>query len=245
MKYYCHFNQYNFGLSCTLERHGMCSGGMFHKCKWQSNFPPFPSPQNPPTTGSKVYKPKDKLEERLDKLEKDMELLKTQLHKEDEKEEQEKDIVGFEEDPIFLLSTEEYEKYKDAIPQINESWWLRSPGHGSRYAGCRQDSRYAACINDDSILLKDGYLINNTDGMGVRPVVKNQAISDLYKVGKTILINNFPFIVIDKREGLAIAEVPISFGKFDDDSNDYENSYIRKFLLDWYHYKWYRNYGKH
>ena len=29
---------------------------------------------------------------------------------------------------VFLLSVEEYEKYKNVIPNINNWWWLRTPG---------------------------------------------------------------------------------------------------------------------
>ena len=34
---------------------------------------------------------------------------------------------------LFLLSVEEYERYKDSIPLVKEYWWLRSPGKYSNY----------------------------------------------------------------------------------------------------------------
>lgn len=35
-------------------------------------------------------------------------------------------------------------------------------------------------------------------------------------------------------DNIYIAENPIGFEKFDDESNDYESSYIRKWLLNWF-----------
>ena len=61
------------------------------------------------------------------------------------------DTFGFEDDSIFLLSKEEYEQYKDQIPQINCWWWLRSPGYFScNVAGVNSDgsiSNYGDCVH--------------------------------------------------------------------------------------------------
>jgi len=135
--------------------------------------------------------------------------------------------VGFKDDEIFLLSIEEYEKYKDVILKINCWWWLRSRGrspiHGS-------DST-AGVLGYQVDLY--GYSVSSDD-CGVRPALKFLAAYNedgIAKIGDRIMVYNFPWILIDKN--LAIAEVPIAFDKFDDKSNDYENSYVRKYLKEW------------
>lgn len=122
---------------------------------------------------------------------------------------------------INLLSAEEYEKYRDRIPHINCWWWLQSPG-------CSSDR--AATVHSDGSVLYDGYFVDRSNG-AVYPALK---ISDYrkYEIGKRVVLYSFPWIIID--EGLAIAEVPIAFHKFDAKSNDYENSEIKKFLNDWF-----------
>lgn len=125
-------------------------------------------------------------------------------------------------DKLFLLSIEEYKKYEDIVPKINVMWWLRSPGSGSNCA---------AIVYGDGSLHSNGYYFRNIYN-AVRPVLRIEKSSNL-KVGDRIMAYNFPFIVIDAKEGLAIAEVPIAFRRFDNDSNDYKKSEIRQFLLDW------------
>lgn len=121
-------------------------------------------------------------------------------------------------DEIFLLSIEEYKKYHDRIPHINCWWWLRSPG---------DYSDFTAGVDDDGSIYFDGYRVDYDDG-AVRPVLR---IAHPEKIGMRIVQYDFPWIVIDKN--LAIAEVPIVFHRFDNKSNNYENSEIKKFLNDW------------
>ena len=132
---------------------------------------------------------------------------------------------SIENDPIFLLSTEEYEKYKDKIPQINCWWWLRSPGTNS--------SNYAANVFYDGSVDYYGHFVNYGYGAAVRPALRI-ARPEKYniQIGMKIIRYDFPWIVIDK--DLAIAEVPIAFRRFSKKSNNYENSEIRKFLLEWF-----------
>lgn len=122
---------------------------------------------------------------------------------------------------INLLSAEEYEKYKDKIPHINCWWWLRSPGI---------NSSIAAGVHYDGSVFYHGGSVYSAVGAAVRPVLR---ISDgrKYKIGERVMYYNFPWIIIDKN--LAIAEVPIAFHRFDEKSNDYENSEIKKFLNNW------------
>ena len=126
-------------------------------------------------------------------------------------------------DKIFLLSAEEYKKYEDKIPFIRDSWWLRSPG---------DVQANAAFVYDDGYLIDLGYGVSY-DAVAVRPAlsIDNPQANNL-KIGDRFVEADFPWIVID--EGLAIAEVPIAWRRFDAESNDYETSDIRQFLIAWY-----------
>lgn len=129
-----------------------------------------------------------------------------------------KNSIGFENDEIFLLSAEEYEKYEDVIPECKTYWWLRTPGYGSNYA---------SCVDYSGDLHYDGdYVINLYRGM--RPALKSEIFKE---IEKRYSVGTFSFTCID--EGLGIATVPISFDKFDDGLSDYKKSYIRKWLIDW------------
>lgn len=133
-----------------------------------------------------------------------------------------KEKVGFNNDTLFLLSIEEYEKYKDRIPHINCWWWLRSPG---------TKPEWATSVYEDGSVDHYGHGAKY-DNDAVRPVLRI-ARPDKYniQIGMRTIQYDFPWIVIDK--DLAIAEVPIAFRRFDEKSNDYANSEIRKFLFDW------------
>ena len=128
-------------------------------------------------------------------------------------------------DPIFLLSIEEYEKYKGVIvPRLECWWWLRSPGI----------SNNAAYVGSSGIIYNDGNDINSIYG-AVRPVIlyDNNVIHNA-SVGTSFVFNGMTWVVIDDKRCWAIAEVPITFREFDVESNDYMNSDIRQYLLDWY-----------
>lgn len=135
-------------------------------------------------------------------------------------------------DKIFLLSVAEYWRLRENIPLINCWWWLRSPG---------SDSCSAVDVRDDGSVCLNG--CNVHDGSGaVRPALKISNLeSSKLEIGARFVAYDFPWIKIS--EDLAIAEVPISFRRFNqvsrdhngvlEESNDYETSDIRRFLLDW------------
>lgn len=123
-------------------------------------------------------------------------------------------------DKIFLLSIDEYKKYKANIPCIHCQWWLRSPG---------DDSDRAAGVSYDGSVGDYGYYVDIVD-VAVRPALRLE--SSAHKIGDRVIEAGFPWIVID--EGIAIAEVPIAFRRFAPSDNDYDTSEIRQFLMDWY-----------
>lgn len=127
-----------------------------------------------------------------------------------------------EQDEIFLLSKEEYERFKSIIPLYSGWWWLRSPG---------DDSRSAANVDCGGSVNNFGYYYCN-DINAVRPAlrIRNLESSDL-EIGKRFVEYDFPWVYLG--DGLAIAEVPIARRRFDAKNNGYETSEIRQFLLDW------------
>lgn len=146
--------------------------------------------------------------------------------------------IGYKDDKLFLLSIEEYKRYKDKIPHINTCWWLRSPGNGKKCASS-VESRNGSV---------NAYGLDVVDwGNGVRPALNYTKLES--KIIKStinpnrIIYKDFPFWIIDEEKHIAIAEMPIRFDKFDnkstpDDrfneksSNNYEKSYIRHWLND-------------
>lgn len=150
--------------------------------------------------------------EKMVKLEKEIEELKEEFQNSLEPE------VGYKDDKLFLLSTEEYEKYKDIIPNFCW-WWLRSPG---------DNCNSAACVDFGGLVFCDGLFVLN-DCCCVRPALK---INHSLEIGEKLYALGCAWIVIDTN--LAICETAIAMRGFDKKSNDYETSEIRKFLLDWY-----------
>lgn len=124
-----------------------------------------------------------------------------------------------EPDEIFLLSEDEYEKYKNAIPLFECWWWLRTPG---------AESDHVVGVYNNGVV--DCYGSNIKDALSyVRPALYLEP--NHFSIGSRINKYNFPWVVIDN--DLAIAEVPIAAHRFDKKLNDYELSEIRQFLLDW------------
>ncbi len=171
------------------------------------------------------------MNDKIYELEKQVEQLKNELEILRKKVKQEIHI-GFEDDPIFLLSKEEYERYKSKIPQLSCGWWLRSPG---------ADLDCTAFIVSNNSIFGRGSVVKYFRG-AIRPVVKMSAIRSFLYNGSTYCgTKNGRFFalgatwkVIDEEKGLAIAEMPIMFSRFDAESNDYATSEVRKKLLDWY-----------
>lgn len=130
--------------------------------------------------------------------------------------------ISKNQDEIFLLSIEEYKKYSNIIPEINTFWWLRSPGN-SAYE--------AAFVYCDGTIMDDGNRVTFNNA-AIRPALRlsNQEYKNL-KLGDIFIKYKFPWIKMS--EDIAIAETPIAFRRFDEKSNDYENSEIRQFLLNW------------
>lgn len=130
-------------------------------------------------------------------------------------------MFEFKDDRIFLLSVEEYEKYKNLIPIICKWWWLRSPGDGG--------FDYAVSVNCyGDVKSRGNYVFDDCDA--VRPALYFSFTS--YDPGDKFIYCGITWVVLDKN--LAIAEVPITFNRFDKNDNNYETSEVRQLLLEWY-----------
>lgn len=159
----------------------------------------------------------------LKELEKRYKELGDEIERLKKKEAEEESIAN---DPIFLLSAEEYNKYKENIPIINCWWWLRSPG-------C--DSRSVALVSGLGSVFKSGDSIEN-GYHAVRPALRynpHDTLLNLIPVGDKFVYNGVTWVVIDTEKNLAIAEMPIGFEMFSTISNNYFHSYIRKWLFYW------------
>jgi len=125
-------------------------------------------------------------------------------------------------DDIFLLSKEEYRKYKSLIPILDDWWWLRSPGYIS-YS--------AAVVNGVGSVRSNGYYVALCSGVA-RPVLRipNLKFLDI-KPGDILIIFGREWVLLDK--DLVIAKKEIRKHRFDKELNNYETSEIKQYLQNW------------
>ena len=125
---------------------------------------------------------------------------------------------GLSDDELFLLSVNEYERYKNIIPTVQTRWWLR----------CEEEHKVAFVTAVGEAFIGQDLMARNA--LGVRPALR--FTPDLYmenkEIGSEFSYKNRPFTKIDK--DLAIATVPIGFGEFDTKTSNYLDSDIRKML---------------
>lgn len=125
-------------------------------------------------------------------------------------------------DVIFLLSKDEYEEYRECIPQLNLIWWLRSPDDCHQFL--------VVIVFDDGSLYHSRV---NRANICVRPALR----TDKVKINESE--NNFVYCGITWvkiSKNIAISELPIGRYNFNKNflDNDYKNSDIRKWLLEWH-----------
>lgn len=165
------------------------------------------------------------MNDKIAELEKQIEQMKNELEVIRAMREQGQKPVAVKDDPLFLLSSEEYNHYVSEIPSVDTCWWLRNS----------QEDGMALVIMWDGSVGWNGRTVGCC--FSVRPAVRtsklecdaeivyNSARTRFFALGAT-------WKVID--DNLAIAETPIMFSGFDEKSNDYATSEVRKKLLDWY-----------
>lgn len=124
-------------------------------------------------------------------------------------------------DPVFLLSKEQFNQYRSKIPAVYPSWWLRSTIMNYQFQNQTVFPQW----------LHDVYCFETS---GVRPALKIDPEGFLLPdEHEQIVYCGATWIKID--QGLYISEVPIFFTQFDDNNHKfYYQSSVRKKLLDWY-----------
>ena len=136
--------------------------------------------------------------------------------------------IGFRDDPIFLLSVEEYEYYKDFIPPYVRGWWLRSSG---KY----KDSQ--CTVRDYDYIFHHPEIFVSVTEL-IRPAlnytnIKSQIIQSTICEDRFIF-HDFLFRIIDRTNEIAIAELAIADFEYDIRPTEYEVSSVRRNLLSWY-----------
>ena len=119
---------------------------------------------------------------------------------------------------LFLLSIEEYKKYKVLIPKRWYWWWLRSAGV-SQYRMSGVDCDGSVDFVGNNIFID----------YGVHPAFKSAKIAQNIAIGDVIDIKENVWIYLG--DDLFISKYAVAFSKFDDESNEYNNSYIKNVTL--------------
>lgn len=128
---------------------------------------------------------------------------------------------------ITLLSTEEYEQFKNNIPSHNHHWWwLRSPGHDGR----------ATIVLDDGTT--DTYSVNYGQ-IAIRPALILNPESSSLKIKDEFEFGKHKWTVIS--DTYAICNDTIGdhchcfrADRLAEDANNYEKSDVKKVIEDWY-----------
>lgn len=133
-------------------------------------------------------------------------------------------------DKLFLLSGEEVERYlpckEDRIRKMKGKsvwWWLRSPGIYWDFA--MSVDRYGAVD-------WDGNDVDDCDNAVCPALYLNlESLNQLPRDKKVyIRFGNQEWQMLDENTGLLLSKKAICSHKFDDKTNNYEESAIRKFL---------------
>lgn len=133
--------------------------------------------------------------------------------------------LGYKNDDIFLLSGNEHLHFLDDIPPLACWWWVFSPKNKQGWAAPWTGSE------------NEGADFGN-DFCAVRPAIKYSKVKT--RITKSpnrddrFYFNDHTFRILDSKNEIAIAEVPIAFDCFDKNGNNYEHSSIRQKLLEWF-----------
>ena len=174
-------------------------------------------------TEDRKLKISEELEKKINKLKTELSCLEYELKQREE--------------PIRLLTAEEYELYRNKIPNIGCAWWLQDRvGHMNEIE--------IVTPNGDRWWAYANY--KGCDPIGVRPVIDvtrlDIPLNQFKDYGQILHYCGITWFQINRTESwsrptnLYIAEVPIGFRRFDGNSfsKDYDKSEIKEWLLKWY-----------
>ncbi len=124
---------------------------------------------------------------------------------------------------ISLLTLEEVEQLPGSIRFYACSWWLRSAGY---------TSHHAAWVNHDGSTFGLGEPVNY-DFCAVRPTLTISNLESLnLKIGDVLTIKGEEYRYIGGNKALYNDEVVCH--RFDEESNNYEQSDIKKIVDKWF-----------
>lgn len=119
-------------------------------------------------------------------------------------------------DEITLLSVEEAKKLPEFIRACGVWWWLRSPGYYLFSAARVSDGGgifdFGASVNFINSTVRPAFRINNLES----------------ETGDKVIIGKTCCTVVG--EDLVLADYPICKHRFDEKSNNWETSELRKFI---------------
>ena len=124
--------------------------------------------------------------------------------------------LSFEE--ITLLSKKEYFEHEKIIPLIKDGWWLRSPG---------LFTNNATLVFGGSGVALGSVPVHRE--FGVRPALRIRNCYNLIP-GDKIRISEYIFTILN--ENLALCDTCVGKSIFNHETNNFENSVIRKYLYD-------------
>lgn len=131
---------------------------------------------------------------------------------------------------VSLLSIEEYEWFKEGIPSVGsgEWWWLRSKGTAGPYS--------ASVIVDNKLTTNTREI--NEHYISVRPlIIMTERLPNL-SIGKCVSVGThetkFIYLGRYKHSHYYLSVKCIGKYRFDLDSNDWEVSDLRNWLLKWW-----------
>jgi len=132
------------------------------------------------------------------------------------------DLALLKIEDITLLSLEEVKDIPESILKYHGCWWLRSPGH-NQYG--------AAFVIYDGSVNYFGYGVHDDD-RAVRPALRISNLESLeLEVGDIVGLKgvDVEWVVVSD-EYLLCADNSFGVHRFDEESNDYENSDIKDYI---------------
>ena len=148
-------------------------------------------------------------------------------------------LVGYKDDFIFLLSSDEFKLYRDIIlkSNLNQLVWLRDSSYLDKKAKAGRIS-VSGSKKDVYVLENPVYSEAVLPAINVLKCTIDNSEEFLNKflraeIGERVMLYYFPWIKADRE--IIIAEIPIAYREFDYRTNFYfyDSSGIREFLFKW------------
>ena len=124
-----------------------------------------------------------------------------------------------------ILTAEEYEQYKYILPNPGRRFWVDKPG---------MPAKRCSFINEDGVMDRFGTFSSDTT-VGLRPVIEytpGEKREILFSEGQAVLLHDLKWTAIS--ENILVCDRCVEEMKFDDESNVFENSYLKYALYQYF-----------